>query len=87
MKASITSEDKKKIEFQVKELNLDDRGLFNNTFHKAELSKPLDWTSFAKCCLIATDYDETSLNELTDVEIIFIAKECYLLVNKKKVKK
>ena len=48
--AKIQGEDKKKIEFEVKELNLDDRGVFNNTYHKAELSDPMDWASFAKCC-------------------------------------
>ena len=85
--AKIQGEDKKKIEFEVKELNLDDRGVFNNTYHKAELSDPMDWTSFAKCCLIATDFDDVKLNELTDIEIILIAKESYLIVNKKKVKK
>ena len=87
MKTSITGESKNKIEFDVKELNLDDRGLFNNSYHRAELSDPLDWTAFAKCCLIATEYDEVTLNELTDIEIILIAKECYLVVNKKKLKK
>jgi len=87
MKATITGENKKKIEFEVNALNLDDRGVFNNTYHKAELSDPMDWTSFAKCCLLATDFDEEKLNELTDIEIILIAKECYLVINKKKVKK
>ena len=87
IKATISGEDKKKIEFEVKALNLDDRGLFNNTYHKAELSDPMDWASFAKCCLIATDFDDVKLNELTDIEIILIAKECYLIVNKKKEKK
>jgi|TARA_Y100001938_G_scaffold143460_1_gene216233 hypothetical protein len=87
MKATITGENKKKIEFEVNALNLDDRGVFNNTYHKAELSDPMDWTSFAKCCLLGTDFDEEKLNELTDIEIILIAKECYLVINKKKVKK
>ena len=83
----IQGEDKKKIEFEVKELNLKDRGKFNNMYHKAELSDPMDWASFAECCLLATGFDDIKLNEFTDIEIILIAKRCYLVVNKKKVKK
>ena len=83
----ITGEDKKSIEFEVKELNLQDRGKFNNLYHKAELSNPMDWASFAECCLLATEFDDVKLNEFTDIEIILIAKRCYLVVNKKKLKK
>jgi len=83
----ITGEDKKSIDFVVKELNLQDRGKFNNLYHKAELSNPMDWASFAECCLLATEFDDVKLNEFTDIEIILIAKRCYLVVNKKKLKK
>ena len=85
--AKITGENKNKIEFEVNELNLQDRGQFNNLYHKAELSEPLDWTAFANCCLVGTELSEDELNEFTDIEIILIAKECYLVVNKKKLKK
>ena len=83
----ITGEDKKSIDLVVKELNLQDRGKFNNLYHKAELSDPMDWASFAECCLLATEFDDVKLNEFTDIEIILIAKRCYLVVNKKKLKK
>ena len=83
----ITGEDKKLIDLVVKELNLQDRGKFNNLYHKAELSDPMDWASFAECCLLATEFDDVKLNEFTDIEIILIAKRCYLVVNKKKLKK
>ena len=85
--AKIKGENKNDIEFEVNELNLKDRGQFNNLYHKAELSEPLDWTSFANCCLIATKFSDDELNKFTDIEIILIAKECYLVVNKKKLKK
>ncbi len=85
--AKITGEDKKSIDFVVKELNLQDRGKFNNLYHKAESSNPMDWSSFAECCLLATEFDDVKLNEFTDIEIILIAKRCYLVVNKKKLKK
>ena len=85
--AKITGQNKKDIEFEVKELNLQDRGKFNNLYHKAELSQPLDWTSFSQCCLIGTKFTENELNEFTDIDIILIAKECYFIVNKKKLKK
>ena len=85
--AKITSENKKDIQFDIKELNLRDRGKFNNLYDKAELSEPLVWTSFAECCLIATKFTEDELNEFTDIDIILIAKECYFIVNKKKLKK
>ena len=38
-------------------------------------------------CLIATKFTEDELNEFTDIDIILIAKECYFIVNKKKLKK
>ena len=85
--AKIKGENGKDIVFNVKELNLQDRGKFNNTYHKAEMSQPLDWAIFSKCCIDTTDLDENKLNELTDVDIILIAKECYSIVNKKKLKK
>ena len=85
--AKITGENKKSIDFVVKELNLQDRGKFNNLYHKAELSDPMDWASFAECCLLATEFDDVKLNEVTDIENILIAKRCYLVVNKKKLKK
>lgn len=84
---NIEGEYKNKIEFVVKELNLKDRGKFNNMYHKAELSDPMDWTAIAECCLLATEFDDVKLNEFTDIEIILIAKRCYLVVNKKKLKK
>ena len=84
---SIIGEDKKKIEFEVNGFNLKDRGVFNNLYHKAELSDPMDWAAFAECCLLGTNFDANKLNEFTDLEIILIAKQCYLVVNKKKLKK
>ena len=83
----IQGEDKKTIEFEVKELNLKDRGKFNNMYHKAALANPMDWASLAECCLIATEFDDVKLNEFTDIEIVLISKRCYLVVNKKKLKK
>ena len=83
----VEGEDKKAIEFEVKELNLKDRGKFNNLYHKSELGEPMDWYGLAECCLMATDFDDTKLNEFTDIEIILIAKRCYLVLNKKKLKK
>ena len=59
--AKITGENKKDIEFEVKELNLQDRGKFNNLYHKAELSDPMDWAAFADCCLLATEFDDVKL--------------------------
>ena len=37
--------------------------------------------------LLATELTEEELNEYTDVDIINISKECYFVVNKKKLKK
>ena len=85
--AKITSENKKDIQFDIKELNLRDRGKFNNLYHKEELSEQLNWTSFEECCLIATKFTEDELNKFKDIDIILIAKECYFVVNKKKLKK
>ena len=40
-----------------------------------------------ECVLIAATLTEDDLNELTDVDVIEIAKEGYLVLNKKKLKK
>ena len=83
----IKGENKQSIEINVKELTLRERGEFNNLYHKAELSDPLDWLAFAECCILASGFSESKLNEFTDIEIIMIAKECYFALNKKKLKK
>jgi len=86
MKIQIKGENKKKIEVEVKSLNLDDRGEFNDIYTKATFGD-LKWSLFAKSVLLATELTEEELNEYTDVDIINIAKECYSIVNKKKLKK
>ena len=83
----IKGENKQSIEINVKELTLRERGEFNNLYHKAELSDPLDWLAFAECCILGSGFSESELNEFTDIEIIMIAKECYFVLNKKKLKK
>ena len=85
--SKITGENKQDIEFEVKELNLKDRGKFNNLYHKAELSNPMDWSAFAECCVLGTKFTDDELNDFTDIEIILLAKQCYLVVNKKKLMK
>ena len=86
-KGKIVGEDKKDIEFNIKLLNLKERGELNKLYHQGELSTPMDWLKFAEVCLMATEHTEVELNEFTDVEIILMAKECYLANNKKKLKK
>ena len=86
MKIEIKGENIKKIQVQVKDLNLDDRGEFNDMYSKATFGD-LKWSLFAKSVLLATELTEEELNEYTDVDIINIAKECYFVVNKKKLKK
>ena len=85
MKMKIKGENKQ-IEFELKELNLDERGEFNDLYTSATFGD-YKWSSFAKSCLIATNITENELNEYTDLDIINISKECYLVVNKKKLKK
>ena len=87
VKGKIAGEDKKDIEFDINLLNLKDRGRLNLVYHQGELSSPMDWGKFADVCIMATSYSEEELNEFTDVEIILMAKECYLANNKKKLKK
>ncbi len=83
----IKGENNNTIELEVKELNLQDRARFNNLYHKAEVSSPLDWSMIVQCCQFATKFTDDELNEFTDVDIILIAKECYFKINKKKLKK
>ena len=86
MKIEIKGENKKKIQVEVKDLNLDDRGEFNDMYSKATFGD-LKWSLFAKSVLLATELTEEELNEYTDVDIINISKDCYFVVNKKKLKK
>ena len=88
MKINKMTENKVKIEYEIKDLNLDDRCVFNSLFSKAKINETeIDWSAFVKCCLLATDFTEETLNELTDVDIINVASKCYMVVNKKKLKK
>ncbi len=86
MKIELKGENKKKIEVEVKNLNLDDRGEFNDMYFKATLGE-VKWSLFAKSVLLATDLTEEELMQYTDTDIINICKECYIVVNKKKLKK
>ena len=47
----------------------------------------MDWSAFAECCVLGTKFTDDELNDFTDIEIILLAKQCYLVVNKKKLKK
>ena len=86
MKIELKGETKKKIEIEVKDLNLDDRGEFNDLYAKATFGD-LKWSLFAKSVLLATELTEEELNKYTDIDVINISKECYFVVNKKKLKK
>ncbi len=88
MKTTNQGEYKNKIEFEIKDLNLDERCEFNTLFATAKISETnINWSAFVKCCLMVTDFTEETLNELTDIDIINVASKCYLVVNKKKLKK
>ena len=86
MKIEIKGENQKKIEIEMKDLNLDERGDFNDLYSGATFGE-YKWSAFAKSCLIATKLTDDQLNEYTDLDIINISKECYVVVNKKKLKK
>ena len=86
MKIEIKGENQKKIEIEMKDLNLDERGEFNDLYSSATFGD-YKWSAFAKSCLLATKLTEDQLNEHTDLDIINISKECYMVVNKKKLKK
>ena len=85
MKIKVKGENKK-IEVEVIEAPLDDRKQFNVIYHKSMYGQ-VSWADMVDCVLIATTLTEEELNELTDVDVIEIAKECYFILNKKKSKK
>ena len=76
----------KSIEVEFKDATLDERKQFNDIFSKSIYGQ-IKWSDMVECVLIATTLTEDDLNELTDVDVIEIAKEGYLVLNKKKLKK
>tara|TARA_R100000808_G_C2136289_1_gene144606 strand:- start:699 stop:956 length:258 start_codon:yes stop_codon:yes gene_type:complete len=85
MKTKIKGENSN-IEVVIKEATLEERKEFNDIFNQSMYGQ-LKWSGMVECVLIATTFTEDDLNELTDVDIIEICKECYLVLNKKKLKK
>ena len=85
MKRTIKGENGK-IEVEFKDATLDERKQFNDIFSKSIYGQ-IKWSDMVECVLIATTLTEDDLNELTDVDVIEIAKEGYLVLNKKKLKK
>ena len=85
MKRTIKGE-YKKIDIEVRDVTLDERKQFNNIF-SSSIYGQIKWSDMVDCVLIATTLTEDDLNELTDVDVIEIAKEGYLVLNKKKLKK
>ena len=85
MKRTIKGE-YKKIDIEVRDVTLDERKQFNNIF-SSSIYGQIKWSDMVDCVLIATTLTETDINELTDVDVVEIAKECYLVLNKKKLKK
>ena len=76
----------KKIEVEVRDVNLDERKQFNDIYH-INMYGQVKWSSMVDCVLLATTFTEESIDDLTDVDVIEIAKECYMVLNKKKLKK
>jgi len=76
----------KTIEVEFKDVTLDERKEFNNIFSNSIYGQ-IKWSDMVDCVLIATTLSEDDINELTDVDVVEIAKECYLVLNKKKLKK
>tara|TARA_Y100001938_G_C7751670_1_gene264170 strand:+ start:62 stop:319 length:258 start_codon:yes stop_codon:yes gene_type:complete len=85
MKTTIKGENKK-IDIEFKDATLDERKQFNDIYHKSMYGK-VAWSDMVECVLIATTFTEDDIGDLTDVDVIEIAKEAYLVVNKKKLKK
>ena len=85
MKRTIKGENGK-IEVVFKDATLDERKQFNDIFSKSIYGQ-IKWSDMVDCVLIATTLTETDINELTDVDVVEISKECYLVLNKKKLKK
>lgn len=85
MKRTVKGENGK-IEVQFKDATLDERKQFNDIYHTSMYGK-IKWSDMVDCVLIATTLTEDDINELTDIDIIEIAKEGYLVLNKKKLKK
>ena len=76
----------KKIDIEVRDVTLDERKEFNNIFSRSIYGN-MQWSDMVDCVLIATTLTEDDIKDLTDVDVVEIAKECYLVLNKKKLKK
>ena len=83
----IKGENVKELTFDVKDLNLDDRVLFNEIITAGGGIENINFGNFVKMVRLATTLTDEQINEYTDTEIIAIANRCYEVVNKKKLKK
>jgi len=83
----IKGENVKELTFDVKDLNLDDRVLFNEIITAGGGIENIKFGNFVKMVRLATTLTDEQINEYTDTEIIAIANRCYEVVNKKKLKK
>ena len=85
MKRTVKGENGK-IEVEFKDATLDERKQFNDIYHNSMYGQ-VKWSEMVDCVLIATTLTEDDIKDLTDVDVVEIAKECYLVLNKKKLKK
>ena len=85
MKIELKSkETNKKISFELKEVTMPLREEFVDAYMLAEVEEPQKFSSWVNCVRIITTLTDEELLELTDLDIIYVAIECMLIVNKKK---
>ena len=83
----VKGENVKEITFEVKDLNLDERLEFNKVLQGKNTPDDYSSSDYVKMIRIASNLTDDQINELTDVDWVWLGWECYRVVNKKKQKK
>ena len=74
----------KKISFELREVTMPLREQFVDAYMEAEVSDPQRFSLWVRCIRIITTLSDEELLTLTDLDIVYIAVECILIVNNKK---
>ena len=87
-KETKSTETKKTLCYEMKEITLPLRANFTDAYYAAEHSTPQKLSLWLECLKIITTMSDEELLKLTDLEIVQISVECLIEVsNKKKLKK
>ena len=87
-KETKSTETKKPISYEIREVTLPLRSRFTDAYYAAEHSSPQKFSLWVECIKIITSLTVDDILALTDIDVVQVCVECLIEIgNKKKVKK